>query len=110
MNEKKEIDLQAIANSIVEKTEPLIDMTAYEEEQEQKAIISYDELIKKSNDNHLKYEEEKLIDNVIPTKKISLSDIINEKNEETNVETSIVHYEREEAFLNTLKELNSLLN
>lgn len=110
MNEEKEIDLQYIANTIATKPEPIVDMTHYEEEQEQKAIISYDELIAKSNNNHLKYDEEKLIDNIIPTKKINLSDMINEKNEETKVETAIVHYEREEAFLKTLKELNSLLN
>ena len=46
------IDLEHIVETIVENPEPLVDMTAYEEEQEQKAIISYDELIKESNKKH----------------------------------------------------------
>ncbi len=110
MKEKNEIDLQEIANNIIEKTEPIADLSLYEEEQEQKAIISYDELVNERNKKRLQYDKVELIDNVIPAKKINLNDIINENNEEINKETEIVHYEREEAFLNTLKELNALLN
>ena len=106
--EDKNIDLQHIANTIVEKPKPIVDMTAYEEEQ--KAIISYDELIKEANKKHLKYDKVELIDDLIPTKKINLNDIINEQVEELNEENQVFHYDREEAFLNKLKELNSLLN
>ena len=110
MDKENEIDLSHIAKTIEEKPEPLIDMTAYEEEQEQKAIISYDELIKESHKKHLQYDKVELIDDVIPTKKISLTDMINEPNEKIIDEQNIFHYEREEAFLQTLKELNRLLN
>ncbi len=104
------IDLEHIVETIVENPEPLVDMTAYEEEQEQKAIISYDELIKESNKKHLQYDKVELVDDVIPAKKINLTDMINEHTEKLNDETTIFHYEREEAFLQTLKELNRLLN
>ena len=106
---ENEVDLKYIASTIKEKPEPLVDMTAYEEEQEQKAIISYDELVKESNKKQLQYDKVELVDNLIPTKKINLSDMIKEKEEEKE-ETTIFHYEKEEAFLKTLKELNSLLN
>ena len=39
-----EIDLKNIVNTIDEKPKPIIDMTEYENEQEEKAIISYEEL------------------------------------------------------------------
>ena len=106
---ENEIDLEYIANNIKEKPEPLVDMTAYEEEQEQKAIISYEQLVKESNKKQLLYDKVELVDNLIPTKKINLSDMSKEKEEEIP-ETTTFHYEREEAFLKTLKELNSLLN
>ena len=110
MEKEPEIDLEQIAKTIVENPEPLIDMTSYEEEQEQKAIISYDELIKESNKKHLQYDKLELVDNVITAKKINLTDMINEKVEEISEDTTIFHYEREEAFLETLRELNRLLN
>lgn len=110
MDKENEIDLNHIVKTIEENPDPLIDMTAYEEEQEQKAIISYDELIKESHKKHLQYDKVELIDDVIPTKKISLTDMINEPNEKIIDEPNIFHYEREEAFLQTLKELNRLLN
>ena len=106
---ENEVDLKYIASTIKEKTEPIVDMTAYEEEQEQKAIISYDELVKESNKKQLQYDKVELVDNLIPTKKISLADMIKEP-EEKEEETNVFHYEKEEAFLKTLKELNSLLN
>ncbi len=106
---ENEIDLEYIANTIKEKPEPLVDMTAYEEEQEQKAIISYEQLVKESNKKQLLYDKVELVDNLIPAKKINLSDMSKEKEEEIP-ETTTFHYEREEAFLKTLKELNSLLN
>ncbi len=103
-----EPDLSLIASQIDENKTPIIDMTAYEEEQEQKAIISYDELLKEKNKKQISYDEERLIDDCIPTKKINLTEIISDQN---NIpEATIFHYEKQEAFLQTLKELNRLLN
>lgn len=132
--ENGEIDLKAIANTINEKPKPLIDMTAYEEEQEKKAIISYDELLKESNKDTINYQDEELVDNVIPVKKIQVSPvevpnadmstltnfvtekpIINVLGDGSNsppnhVKVELFHYEKEEAFLKALQQLNELLN
>ena len=58
MEKEEEIDLQNIVNMIDENPKPLVDMTAYEEEQEQKAIISYDELLKAARTSEINYDNE----------------------------------------------------
>lgn len=68
--EKEDFDLQNIVNTIDENPEPAIDMTAYELEQEEKAIISYDELIKTSKMKPIHYEEEEMIDDEVKVKKL----------------------------------------
>lgn len=133
INENEELDLQSIVNTIDEKPAPLIDMTAYEEEQEQKAIISYEELIKMESPNAINYSDEELVDDIIPVKKIQISQIdLSNANEfagglkltqkepkfevESNIEKKetkeirLFSYEKEEAFLKALKQLNELLN
>ena len=126
----EELDLQNIVNTLDESPKPIIDMTAYEEEQEKKAIISYDELLQSANSKPISYDEEKMIDDVIPVKKIrtaslELPKIKNEtiiqnlelKPKEPKIEinsenssSKLFSYEKEEAFLKALKELNELLN
>lgn len=126
-SEDEEIDLQEIMENINEKPEPLVDMTAYENEQEQKAIISYDELVN-YNRNQINYDQEELIDDVIPVKRIQSSTLELPKKldeiqtfelperepklevDSKSVEEKLFSYEKEEAFLKALKELNSLLN
>ena len=101
----------------------------YEEEQEQRAIISYDELIKEVR-QEIRYDKEELVDNVIPVKKISLNPIssnpsvniipgepkievnpfVTSVKEEKSNNINLFHYEKEEAFLQALKQLNELLN
>ena len=128
IEEKEEIDLQNILETIDENPAPLIDMTAYEEEQEQKAIISYDELINEVRQTELKYDKVEMVDDVIPVKKISvntleepMSPLYNLTPKEPKIEVSplptrteacvkLFSYEKEEAFLKALKELNKLLN
>lgn len=117
---ESEIDLQTVVNTIDENPKPLVDMTVYEKEQEQKAIISYEELINESKKQQINYDEEELIDDCIPTKKINLTTLINETGgrkpkEGLDVnpkehENILFHYEKEEAFLKALQELNKLLN
>lgn len=126
-SEDEEIDLQEIMENINEKPEPLVDMTAYENEQEQKAIISYDELVN-YNRNQINYDQEELVDDVIPVKRIQSSTLELPKKldeiqtfelperepklevDSKSVEEKLFSYEKEEAFLKALKELNSLLN
>lgn len=126
----EELDLQNIVNTLDESPKPIIDMTAYEEEQERKAIISYDELLQSANSKTISYDEEKLIDDVIPVKKIQTAPIelpkvksetiiqnLDLKPKEPKIEidelrtsSKMFSYEKEEAFLKALKELNELLN
>ncbi len=106
-----ELDLQQIVNTISETKEPVVDMTSYEQEQEQKAIISYDELINSAKNKQINIGNEELVDNCIPYKKINLNEMINNDNKiDINESDTVFHYEREEAFLKTLQELNQLLN
>lgn len=121
-----EIDLQNIVNTIDENPKPLADMTLYEEEQEKRAIISYDELIKEAKAKSLYYDQEELVDDVIPVKRIQttpkeetplvLPELKLEKKEpEFTVDvmentSKLFTYEKEEAFLKALKELEKLLN
>ena len=131
MNIEKEedIDLQSIINAIDESPKPTIDLTAYEEEQENNAIISYDELVNGVKQKEIYYTKEEMVDDVIPVKKITLDtpkeSVLNIRNfeitpgepkipysseEKSGVEEKIFAYEKEEAFLKALKQLNELLN
>lgn len=107
-----EVDLRKIVSTIDENPTPVVDMTAYEAEQEEKAIISYDELIKTASHHPINYDGEELVDNEIKVKKINLDQLTNQAivEEVPKVEVKLFHYEREEAFLQTLKQLNELLN
>ncbi len=122
---EEEIDLQNIVNIIDENPQPLADMTAYEEEQESKAIISYDELIKESDQSRINYTKEEMIDDVIPVKRITLNSVETdnpisftpkepkiefEAKETSTTGVKLFSYEKEEAFLKALKQLNELLN
>ena len=60
MNIEKDgdIDLQSIINAIEESPKPTIDLTSYEEEQENNAIISYDELVNGVKQKEIYYTKE----------------------------------------------------
>lgn len=88
-----------------------VNMTPYEEEQEEKAIISYDELIHQK-DNQINYSDEiqssendvlvKQVD-LEQTSKVDLASSGREKSTTTP-------YEHEEDFLQSLKDLQNVLN
>ena len=109
-----DIDLVALSKEIDEHT-PYnnIDLTDYETEQEEKAIISYDELIKQHKNYDLNYEKESNNEG-ISIKKIDNQNPVNESlepQEEVKPESNILFtYDREEEFLRVLKQLNKLLN
>lgn len=111
INQNDSIDLNEIIDTIEENTKP-ITMTNYESEQEEKAIISYDELIKNAKEYPINYDTEELIDNEIKVKKVNLDQIANKTipEEPKKIEIKSEKYEKEEAFLNNLKQLNELLN
>ncbi len=84
-------------------------VTAYEKDQEEKAIISYDELLKKKNKYAINYEKEEVMDDLV-VKKVDLHDLVNKNEIDEIKEVRVISYDREEAFLKALKELNHLLN
>lgn len=105
------LDLESLTKKL--KAEQNADQTKidkYEQEQEEKAIISYDELLKKNNHYAINYEKEEVVDDLI-IKKVNLNDLVN-KNVEENINNNVrvISYQKEEDFLKALKELNSLLN
>lgn len=106
------IDLKEIVNTIDEKPTPVIDMTAYEAEQEEKAIISYEELINSTKSHPINYDTEEMVDDTVKVKKINLENLtnVNITEDPPRLEVKLFTYDHEEAFLKTLKQLNELLN
>ena len=104
------LDLESLTKKLQQEESERITCTEYEKDQEEKAIISYEELLQKHNKYAINYEKEEVIDDLI-VKKVNLNDLVN-KNAEEKIETKVraISYEKEEAFLDALKELNSLLN
>ena len=105
------MDLESLTKKLEnEKQNERVNFTEYERDQEEKAIISYDELLSKNNNYAINYEKEEVHDDLV-IKKVNLNDLVN-KNEHIEVksEVRVISYDHEEAFLNALKELNKLLN
>lgn len=105
------LDLESLTKKLKEEEgNERVNCTKYEKDQEEKAIISYEELLQKKNKYAINYEKEEIMDDLI-VKKVNLNDLVN-KNEIEEIESDIrvISYQKEEAFLNALKELNSLLN
>lgn len=97
-------DLTAIVSSIEKEEAPVMKFTDFEAEQEEKAIISYEELLAKNKMGKISYEEEKQVDEDFSIKKINLDSLLEKKS------VTFFNYEREEEFLKNLKALNQLLN
>ena len=111
-------DLEKITSRIEEEYKPInVELTSYEQEQEDNAIISYDELLSnrdKNNNSGFSYDSKYKSDNDLSVKKIDLDNNVssNEKEEipEEKVKVKLFNYEKEEAFLRTLKQLQSELS
>lgn len=104
------LDLEGLTKKLQQEESERVTCTEYEKDQEEKAIISYDELLQKHNRYAINYEKEEIMDDLI-VKKVNLNDLVN-KNSEEKIETEVraISYQKEEDFLRALKELNSLLN
>ncbi len=113
-NEETDIDLKEVVNNIITTQEsvPTSTFTSYEKDQEEKAIISYEELLAKSKMGNINYNEEEILDDEILVKKIDLNNITSYKNENLtkSKESKLFRYTNEEAFLKALQKLNELLN
>lgn len=99
------IDLASITKALEERETSPIEMTQYEIEQEERAIISYDELVKRSQNLSLNYEEEEVNDE-ITIKKVDLENLVCKiEDEKPSLEVRVISYKKEEAFLEALKNL-----
>src|SRR5574344_1191256 len=124
-NEEKrnDVDLDLVnISKLIEEEEPKpIILNNYEKEQEEKAIISYDELINSQQHSEVNYKKEediaglkiKAVDTDNFTKPIELPKIKKEENYANDISSNqviLISYDKEEAFLETLKKLQKLLN
>lgn len=117
------LDLQALTKALENATPKAIELTPYEEEQEEKAIISYDELLQARKDFKLQYDDEQEEEGVL-VKKVDLGQlskdtlsiqkdveqVLDEPKLEETKEAIVISYEKEEAFLEALKQLQMMLN
>ena len=109
---KTEMESLKKITEALEQAEPsTIDLNKYEEEQEERAIISYEELLQKKNDFALNYSEEEALDDDLTVKKVDLDNLINKDIPvKPKIKVSVISYQKEEAFLKALRELQQTLN
>lgn len=101
-------NLKNIVNALEKEKPKSIELTDYEKEQEEKAIISYEELLATKELKPLTYEDTPDDFDEIKIKKVNLDSLINKKEEKKPI--AFFNYEREEEFLQQLKLLNKLIN
>ncbi|MDD2410006.1 MAG: hypothetical protein PHD03_04755 [Bacilli bacterium] len=103
-------DIASVANAIEKEYKPeAIKLTTYEVEQENNAIISYEELVKNKDKFGIGYDDEYAYElPELNVKKINLTNKINHI-EESKLEVKLMQYDKEEAFLKALKELQENL-
>ena len=107
---KDMIDLEAITRNIETDYKPVnIELSSYEQEQENNAIISYEELVNNKDNSNVNYDEtyEKNSSVDVDVKKVDLSDTYGVNVERENYVVSLMSYEKEEAFLRALRKLQS---
>lgn len=107
------VDLESITKNIERDYKPAnVELTSYEQEQEQNAIISYEELLKKKDNSHVTYDADYDAGiEGISVKKIDTDNASNKKEQEVPNEfhISLMNYEKEEAFLKALRQLQENL-
>lgn len=104
-------DIASVANAIDKEYKPeAITLTSYEAEQENNAIISYEELVKNKDKVGIDYDDEYAYElPELNVKKINLTSDIT-KIKEPKLEVKLMQYDKEEAFLKALKELQENLS
>ena len=107
-----EMDSLKEITEALENAEPsTVNLNKYEEEQEEKAIISYEELLKRKTDFAINYSEEENLDDDLTVKKVDLDNLVNrDVVVKPEIKVSVISYEKEEAFLEALKQLQQKLN
>ncbi len=113
--EPNSFDLLSVTKELesLPKEEKTIELTSYEAEQEEKAIISYEELLAKSKMASISYSDESRSDDIF-VKKVDLENTgkieLDPIKKEINSKVPVLLYEHEEEFLKALKQLQNLLN
>ena len=105
----EEFDIKSTVEELSQTKSQNINLTDYEKEQEEKAIISYEELVNTIKKNEINYEEENTPNKDVKIRKIDLDNLDKEYNREP-VKVRLMTYEHEEEFLRSLKQLQKLLN
>lgn len=104
-------NLKAITSSLKNEKPKPITFTSYEQEQEDRAIISYEELLSNKGDYELNYVDEEQKGD-LSVKKIDLNNLVNTQinTEPPKIEVHLMSLKKEEEFLQALKELQRSLN
>lgn len=110
LGETQEMKIAKELRDSMKSNDKMIQFTDYEKDQEDKAIISYDELLNKGNNNYeLNYETEEMHDD-LSVKKVDLGNLVNKSNNAvSNLEVRVISFQKEEAFLEALKRLQKEL-
>ena len=112
-DKKDDFDIEAVTKAIEKdyKPEP-IRLTSYEEEQENNAVISYEELLKNKDKISVSYDDEYEFEE--PTLSVKKFDLTNTSEtpviDESKLKVQLMSYEKEEEFLKALKDLQSNLS
>ena len=102
------LDLETISKKLENKETTPIDLTMFEEEQERDAIISYDELIRKSSSPTVTYKKETMLDD-LSVKEVDIESLSNSLVHK-EAASEALSYSEEEEFLDSLKKLQQQLN
>ena len=109
LEETQEMKIAKELRDSMRNSEPTIKFTDYEKDQEDKAIISYDELLNKGSNYELNYEKEETHDD-LTVKIVDLDNLVNKNSSITpNLEVRVISFQKEEAFLEALKRLQKEL-
>lgn len=110
LGETQEMKIVKELRDNMKSSDKMIQFTDYEKDQEDKAIISYDELLNKETNNYeLNYETEEMHDD-LSVKKVDLDNLVNKNNNVvSNLEVRVISFQKEEAFLEALKRLQKEL-
>ena len=114
VSEKKDdFDIEAVTKAIEKDYKPeTIRLTSYEEEQENNAVISYEELLKNKDKISVSYDDEYEFEE--PTLSVKKFDLTNTSEtpviDQSKLKVQLMSYEKEEEFLKALKDLQSNLS
>lgn len=111
-NDNDITSIESIKETIEREYKPgNIELTDYEKEQEENAIISYEELIKSKDKYTVSYDEEyKAETEEISVRKINVNETGKTTEEVNSLQVKLMNYDKEEAFLTALKQLQQNLS